>query len=131
VGEGHGGAMRHLALAAALGLVAACDSTGPGGLLKVELTTPNSGADGAILLTVTGPAALRSAAAGSGLRLFAQPLAATNHFALTGTLSVGTILIIGVPDVGQASAYTATIQQVATPSYQLRALAGYALTITQ
>jgi len=123
--------MRLLALAAALGLLFGClDRTGPGGLLKVELTTPNSGADGAILLTVTGPAALRSATAGSGLRLFAEPLAATNHFALTGTLWAGTILIIGVPDVGQASGFTATIQQVATPSYQLRGLVGYSLTVT-
>ena len=124
--------MRRLALAAALGVVCGClDSTGPGGLLKVQLTTPNSGADGAILLTVTGPAALRSATAGSGLRLFALPLAATNRFALTGALSVGTILIIGVADVGQASAYTATIQQVATPAYQLRALTGYSLKVSQ
>src|SRR6267154_4113504 len=47
--------------------------SGPGTLL-VRLTSPHSGADSAIVLTITGPAALTSAAAGAGLRLFQQPL---------------------------------------------------------
>jgi hypothetical protein len=49
--------------------------------------------------------------------------------ALTGTLRTGTILTIEVPDVSKASTYTATIQQVATPTYQLRALTGYSLRV--
>jgi hypothetical protein len=48
---------------------------------------------------------------------------------LTGALTNGTILTIEVPDVSKASAYSATIQQVATPAYQLRALTGYSLTV--
>ena len=68
---------------------------------------------------------------GEGLRLFAEPLAATNYFALTGPLSAGTILIIGVADADRASAYSATIQQVATPAYQLRPLAGYSLRLSR
>jgi len=49
---------------------------------------------------------------------------------LTGPIAAGTILTIGVADVGKASAYSAAIQQVATPGYQLRALTGYSLSVT-
>ena len=112
-----------------LGGALACEGNADPGVLKVNLATPNSGGDAAILLIVNGPAALLSAAPGAGLRLFAQPPAAASHMALTGTLRTGTILTIEVPDVSKASAYTATIQQVATPTYQLRTLTGYSLRI--
>ena len=48
------------------------DSTGPSGpgQLKVRLTSANSGLDSAIVFTITGPAALTSATAGTGLRVF-------------------------------------------------------------
>jgi hypothetical protein len=120
--------MRRLGWIVLLGAALACEGNTSSGVLKVNLTTPNSGGDGAILLTVSGPAALLSAAPGAGLRLFTQPSAA-NHMALTGTLRTGTILTIEVPDVSKASTYTATIQQVATPTYQLRALTGYSLKV--
>ena len=108
------------------------ESTGPvAGMLKVDLTSPNSGGDGAILLTVTGPAALTSATPGTGLRLFAQPLGMTTRFALTGTLAQGTILTIGVTSLAQASQYVATVQSVAARSYDLRSIAGYSLTVSQ
>src|SRR5439155_9201972 len=68
------------------------ESTGPvAGMLKVDLTTPNSGGDGAILLTVTGPAVLTSATTGTVLRLFAHPHGATTRFTLTGPLGPGTV----------------------------------------
>jgi hypothetical protein len=115
------------------GAVQSCgDSTGPvAGVLKVVLASPNSGADGAILLTLSGPAPLTSATAGSGLRLFSQPLGATTRFAITGALTNGTVLTIGVPDIRQVASYTATVEQVAATSYQLRPLAGYALTVSR
>jgi len=126
---------KHLLLALALGVVFACsnDTAPTAGLLTVNLITPNSGGDGAILLTISGPAALTSASPATGLRLFSQPpLGAANHFVLTGTLTGGTLLTIGVADVARASAYTATIQQVATPTSQLRPfLTGYSLTVSQ
>ena len=122
-----------VALLVLVGAALTCrDSTGPvAGTLKVDLTTPNSGGDGAILLTVTGPAALTSATPGTGLRLFAQPLGTTTRFALTGTLAQGTILTIGVTNLGQASQYVATVQSVAARSYDLRSIAGYSLTVSQ
>ena len=111
------------------------DSTGPGpGQLKVRLTSPNSGLDSAIVLTIAGPAPLTSATAGTGLRLFQQPLGGTStRFVLVGQLTTGaTILTIGVPDVRAVSQYSGTIQGVAMPNYQLRALpGGYALALTR
>jgi hypothetical protein len=103
------------------------------GNLTVRLVSPNSGADSAIILTVTGPAALTSAAAGTGLRLFQQPLGGTTtRFALTGQLNNNaTILTIGVADVGAFSQYNASIQGVALPNFTLRGLAGYALAVTR
>ncbi|MFN2571321.1 MAG: hypothetical protein ABR537_06865 [Gemmatimonadales bacterium] len=108
-------------------------ASGPG-LLKVRLTSPNSGADSAIVLTITGPASLTSATAGMGLRLFPQALGGTStRFALTGQLTNGaTILTIGVPDVSALSQYSGAINGVAQPNYQLRILpGGYALALTR
>ena len=108
-------------------------ASGPG-TLQVRLTSPNSGLDSAIVLTITGPAALTSATAGTGLRLFSQPLGGTTtKFALTGRLTTGTtILTIGVADVGSFSQYGATIQGIAQPNYSLRTLpGGYALAVTR
>jgi hypothetical protein len=99
------------------------------GTLTVRLTSPNT--DGAILFTVSGPAVLRSATAVPGLRLFAEPLATVNRFAVTGPVASGTVVMIEVPDISRASAYTATIQQVAATNYQLRpSLVGYSLTVS-
>src|SRR2546428_13964521 len=112
------------------------DSTAPSGpgQLKVRLTSPNSGLDSAIVLTITGPAALTSATAGTGLRLFPQALGGTStRFALIGQLNTGaTILTIGVQDLGSLSQYSGAIARAATPSYALRILPrGYALALTR
>lgn len=102
------------------------------GMLRVELSTPNSGADGAMLLTITGPAALTSATPERGLRLFAQPLGdTTTRVALTGVLNAGAIITIGVADVAKARQYRATIQSAAAADFQLRTLAGYSLTVAK
>ena len=119
----------------ALGGAGSCsESAGPvAGVLMVSLTTPNPNADGAILLTVTGPSALTSAAvpSASGLQLFSQPLSTTTSFAVTGTLTNTAILTIGVADVSKSSQYTATIQSVAAVDFQLRPLNGYSLKVAQ
>jgi hypothetical protein len=123
-----------LAAIVAVGLSCGGDGTGPvAGTLNVRLTSPNSGADSAIVLTITGPAFLTSATPGAGLRLFAQPLGnATTRFALTGRLTTATtILTIGVADVNAVGQYSATIQGVAQGNYVLRVLpdSRYALTV--
>ncbi len=108
-------------------------SSGPvAGVLTISLRTPNAGADGAVLLTIAGPQALTSVTAGTGLRAFPQPLSTITKVALTGSLTNGAILTIGVADVGQAAQYTASIQGVAASSdFQLRSLAGYHLTVSR
>ncbi|HET7296981.1 MAG TPA: hypothetical protein VFI66_07545 [Gemmatimonadales bacterium] len=108
------------------------DSSGPvAGDLTVSLTTPNPGADAALLLTVSGPQALTSVTAPAGVRVFAQPLGTVTRFALTGTLTNGAVLTIGVTNVAQVAQYTATIQGVAAPDFQLRSLSGYSLTVAR
>jgi len=116
-----------LAVGVAGGISCSKDSNGPvAGNLKVQLTSLNSGADSAIVFTITGPAALTSATAGTGLRLFAQTLGGTTtRFALTGRLNTNTtILTIGVENVNAVSQYSGTIEGVAQPNYALRLLPG-------
>ena len=121
-----------LAVVLALAGAGSCESIGPvAGVLTVTLKTPNPGADGAILLTVTGPAKLTSVTAEPGLRVFALTLSATNRVAVTGPLQNGAILTIGVADLRQASQYVATIQAVSTNGFQLRPVSGYSLIIAQ
>jgi len=126
-------ALTTLAALLAVGISCGRDGSGPvAGNLKIQLTSPNSGADSAIVFTITGPAALTSAAPGTGLRLFAQPLGGTvTRFALTGRLTTSTtILTIGVANVNAVAQYVGTIQGVAQPDYVLRPLPGnYALTV--
>ncbi len=126
---------RFLLLALALAGAGSCSSDGGGpvaGMLTVSFTTPNSGADGAILFSVTGPQAPTRITAGAGLRAFSQPLSMTTKVAVTGTLTSGAILTFGVTDTRQAAQYAATIQSVAAAAdFQLRSLSGYSLTVSQ
>jgi len=125
---------RTAAVAAIVTLGLSCgNGTGPvAGTLSIQLTSPNSGADSAIVLTITSPVPLVSAAPGAGLQLFAQPLTGTTtRFALTGRLTTSTtILTIGVENVNAVGQYKGTIQGVAQPNYALRTLPGnYRLTV--
>jgi hypothetical protein len=123
-----------VAMVMVTGLSCGSDPTMSGpGVLKVRLTSPTANADSAIVLTISGPAGLTSATAGTGLRLFQQPLGGTTtRFALTGLLTNGaTILEIGVADIGALSQYSGAINGVALPNYQLRGLGGYALALTR
>lgn len=108
------------------------DGTGPrAGTLEIRLGTPNAGADGAILLTVTGPVAPAGVSAPGGLRVFTDSLGTTTTFAVTGTLPAGAIARLQVEDVGRAGEYAAVIRQVAAADYTLRPLAGYSLTVAR
>ncbi len=120
-----------VALALGGGAGSCSDGTGPvAGVLTVSLATPNPGADGAILFRVSGPQALTSVAAGPGLRVFAAPLSLSTRLAVTGTLTNGALVTIGVADTRSAGRYTATVQSVAAPDFQLRSLTGYSLTVS-
>lgn len=111
------------------------DGTGPSGpgTLLVKLTSPHTGADSAIVFTISGPQPLTSAAAGTGLRLFQQALGGTStKFALIGQLNTNAVILtIGIQDLKQWNQYTGSIGGVAQPNYQLRSLIGYALALTR
>ncbi len=125
---------RWLLVALALGGAGSCSSdagTGPvAGELTISLATPNSGADGAIQFRFTGPLAPTSVTAGPGLLVFSQPLTMVTRVAVTGTLTNGAVVTIGVPDTRKLSQYSATIEAVAGSDFQLRPLTGYSLTIS-
>jgi hypothetical protein len=101
------------------------------GMLSVNLTTPNNGLDGAAVVVLNGPAAPVSVTATSGLTLWGGPVTEPQStIALTGVLNNGQILTIVVPDIGQASQYTASLREVAVnETVALRALTGYSLTV--
>jgi hypothetical protein len=125
-----------LLAATVIGLSCGDSTSSMPGELKVRLTTPNSGADSAMVFTITGPpgALLSRATAGPGLELFHQPLIrSTTRFAVIGQLTQGAVILtIGVPDVNEVTQYSGTIEGVALPNYQLRPLpGGYALAITR
>ena len=132
-------ALRRTIAAAAVTLLIACggDGTGPtAGTLRVNLTTPNSGLDGAAMILLSAPAAPGSVTAATGLTLWGGPVTTTTAtIALTGTLSTGTILSLHVDDTRQVGQYRATLLQVAIPSapFTLRPplLTGYSLTVTR
>jgi len=126
---------RWLVVALALGGAGSCSSdagTGPvAGVLTISLATPNSGADGAIQFRVTGPVAPTSVTAAPGLQVFSQPLTIVTRLAVTGTLTNGAVVTIGVPDTRKLSQYAAAIEAVSGSDFQLRPLTGYSLTISQ
>lgn len=123
----------HLVVVALLALACGGDATGPTpGTLVVSLATPGARTEGAVLFTLTGPAAVTSAAPVAGLRIFYESFGATaTRFIVTGPITAGPMLTVGVADVGQASRYAAPIQQVAGTDYVLRPLAGYRLSVNR
>jgi hypothetical protein len=134
--------LRRALAAAVVAAAAACggDKTvGPvAGTLKVVLTRPGgAGPEGAILFSLSGPAAPASPAAGSGLAFWGQAFsgAVPVKVMLTGPLANGqTLLTFSVNDVSKAAQYTATIVQVAadTAPYPLvSTAAGYSLSVTK
>lgn len=116
-------------------VAAACsDGTGPAaGTLTVSLTTPNSGQDEAVLLVVTSPAPPASEqAAGSLVLWWAGTPGTADTLALTGTLSGGALLTLGVSDVNQVSHYHVQLVQVAAVgTHALRSLTGYSVGIAK
>jgi len=105
------------------------------GQLRVVLTTPNAGQDGAAVIVLNGPTAPRNVTAGSGLNLWGGPVNTPQAtIALTGVLNAGPILVLDVDDVTRAGEYSATLREVssADESVALRTdLSGYSLTVMQ
>ena len=117
------------ALAAAM-VLGACshNPTGPvAGTLSIQLQSPNSGLDAAILFTLTGPDPITNVRAVPGDTLWSTDFSSTtSKILLTGTIASGVILRFDVPDVNRMAEYLVTVDQVAGASdYSLRGTGGY------
>ena len=128
--------VRRVVVACVLGLVLACTSgsTGPvAGTLKVNLTSPNNGQDGAVLFVLSSPSPPISVSAGTGLSLWGGPVTTTSaRLVLTGTVTTGTILTLQVDDINRVREYSAVLEQVARSSNAfLQPLSGYSVTVTK
>ncbi|HTY07267.1 MAG TPA: hypothetical protein VMC86_12165 [Gemmatimonadales bacterium] len=121
---------RSLLLAAGV-IVAGCSADkamGPQpGTLLVKLQNPNSGGDGAMLLTLSGPTLVTNVATVAGDTLWTTDFSGTvSHIVLTGNITSGVVLTFNVPDVNVSAQYLVTVNQAASSSdYSLRALTSY------
>jgi len=102
------------------------------GEVTFDLTTPNQD-DGAIQFVVTAvePATLLAVnAACTGCTVYAIPTGETEiRGVLTGPVVPGAALRVTVSDVGNRSAYAATVVAVANRAYAVRSIEGYGLTV--
>ena len=131
---------RTAALCAAVAALGSCgDATGPGepvdapapGELRVRLSSP-APSDGAVLLTITGPAApTEVTGTQAGVLVHARAAGGGWTVALFGAVSGGEVLRLQVPDVRAAAAYQATVREVAGEDNVLREdLGAYRLTVS-
>jgi len=108
--------------------------TGPqAGTLSIQLQSPNSGLDGAMIFTLTGPNPVTNVVAAAGDTLWSTDFSGnTSRVLLTGSIRSGVILTFDVPDVNVPDQYNVTINQVASSSdYSLRSLVSYVPFVTK
>lgn len=108
----------------------ACSHTPTGpepGTLTVMLNNPNSGTDGAILLTLSGPTTITNAVALGGDTLWTTDFSSTAvRVLLTGSIRTGAVLHFNVPDVNVYQSYLVTVNQaVRSADYGEESLAQY------
>ena len=114
-------------------IVAACGGDAASlpvpGTLTLRLHTPNAN-DGALVVVVSGGPVLAVRPAGS-LELARNSDGAGTHLLLVGDLTEGVVALVDIPDISRASAYVATLEQVADrTSFSLLDAAAYQVTIT-
>ncbi len=122
-----------LALFALMLGAGACDGPNPRELF-FDLVTPN-GDDGAIHFAITttpGYDVMDLEAACVGCRIFTRPVDERQTLGIvTGPIVAGEFLRAVVSDGGRPIAVTVTIVQVASRTYELRALSGYSVSVTR
>ena len=111
----------------------ACDGPDPRELF-FDLVTPNSD-DGAIHFAITatpGYDVMDLEAACAGCRIFTRTVDERQTLGLvTGPIVAGEFLRAIVSEGGRPRAVTVTIVQVASRTYELRALSGYSVSVTR
>jgi hypothetical protein len=126
-------------LAAAIGITCKNEGTAPGTpdapapnptSLVVSLTTPNSD-DGAIFVTVRGPALATIQSASPDYLVFSHPVSTTEaRVIVIGDLTRGSVFTVALAGSAPLSDYSASIGQIATRADVLRPDAtGYRMTI--
>jgi hypothetical protein len=123
------------AIACGAFLAAACggDGGGPTGLsgpgqLTVNISTTGSGG-GAFLMTVTGSGITNPVAASSGDLFYSFASGNTLRVIVIGSHSSGPLFRISVPNVGQVSSYSVTLNEVAGSDNALQSTGSYTLTV--
>ena len=129
--------LRSLALLALVGLVANCGGGGGGGgggpvdgVLILTLNTPNT-ADGAILFRVNGG----TVDSVSGSAMIADgsynTVGTQTRIVAAGPITDGALAYLYVPDVGDVTNYTVTVEQVAhNTTFAQRSLVGYSFAVS-
>lgn len=111
----------------------ACDGPDPRELF-FDLATPNSD-DGAVHFAITatpGYGVMDLEAACVGCRIFTRTVDERQTLGIvTGPIVAGEFLRVVVSDGGRPIAVTVTIVQVASRTYELRALSGYSVSVTR
>lgn len=111
----------------------ACDGPDPRELF-FDLATPNSD-DGAVRFAITatpGYGVMDLEAACVGCRIFTRTVDERQTLGIvTGPIVAGEFLRVVVSDGGRPIAVTVTIVQVASRTYELRALSGYSVSVTR
>lgn len=126
--------MKRVLTAVMLLSLAACNSgdstAGQAGTLTLRLTGA-SGNDGAMLMIISG-GAVSAVGTPAGYQIATNTDGAGTHVMVVGNLTAGAIATIVVPDVSQASAYVATVVQVADrTSFALLDPVRYQVTISR
>ena len=101
----------------------------PGNLTVALTATPNND-DAAIKLRIIAPVAPSAITAAAGLQVFLNgPIGTSTTVVVTGDMTAGPLLTLTVPDTRKADDYSASVLQVASTTYALRGVTGYALTV--
>ncbi len=126
---------KRYAAAALLAGLAACSDSGPtAGDLSVRLTSPNTGLERAMLVSVKGRVSAVTVPAGATyaivFHLFAGDSAHVTLIAPAGqTLPTGSLVRIRVSDVSKAASFSARVLDVIAADYTPLDTTGYVLSV--
>ena len=99
------------------------------GILVISLTRPGT-TDGAVVLTLSG-GPVTAVHAPAGYQITSNSDGAGTHVLLVGDLRTGTVATVEIPDIAQALAYVAAVEQVADrTTFALLDAGPYRATIT-
>ncbi len=123
------------AIALAAFTAAACGGddgpTGPSGPGQLTVNLSSTGSTGAaFLVTLTGSGISNPAAASAGDLFYSFASDNTVKVAVIGSHSSGPLFRFSVPDVGQVSSYSVTLNEVAGSDNALQPTSGYSLSVT-